>query len=141
MNLCIICFEYKDNGINCYECNNYVCRYCMLIEKDDYCLAEMVLTLIENKYGYCGYLIIQYDQDRLDNTNWNWLYFRWFCTTNCMINCVISNNEDSFASPNKPHGINDLCNEQHNIWQRIVVNKSNVLIGDLLNIVCEYAQK
>ncbi len=140
---CIICYE-KNYHVVCKYCKNSYCRNCILDSEDDMYpfYIELVAVCIQNTHGYCGYLYNGNDVSIKDK-NWNWLYGEWFCTETCMIKRIIEKEELSginyFALKNKPNGFEELCNRQHNIWLKIMIDRAGVMINNLLNIVHEYA--
>lgn len=144
---CIICYEEKNHKffcVTCEYCKTGYCRNCILDSEDDLqpFYSELVGVCIGNGHGYCGYLYNGNDI-QIGNANWNWLYGEWFCTEICMIKRIIEKEKLSginyFELENKPNGIEELYNRQHNILLNIMIDRSRVMINDLLNIVHEYA--
>ncbi len=134
---CIICSE-GNYAICCFACKVILCRKCL----DTYNHIDSTNKCRKENYGYCPYMFNDFDKWR---NNWESLFVTWFCTENCMINFIIDQctirKINYFELESKPDGVEELCNRQHNIWLKMVMNDQDVLIRDLLNIVYEYAQK
>ncbi len=136
---CYICFlDHNYYAVACYYCNTNICWYCAnkmtkYSIHDSYRINLKRMT--DHAVGYAE--LFCYPND--------WISDRWFCTKNCITHFIIryesETHTDIFGSKTDSKLVDDVYNEQYNIWQRIVVNGSNILIRDLLNIVCEYAQK
>lgn len=140
MDKCIICLEFKYHAVCCFNCRNILCDNCLKMDKKRYDYVNSINKCKEENYGYSPY---KFDDFIKLCDNWEWLFVTWFCTDNCMINFIINkcvnDKKNYFGLGSKPDCVEKLCNRQHNIWLKIVIDDQDVLIGDLLNIVYEYA--
>lgn len=143
---CIICLESIYFTIRCFNCRNILCDDCLEMDRKGCIFAvkatNSIIKCEKENYGYCPY---KYDDFNKWRNNWAWLFVTWFCTEKCMINFIINKCENDkknyFELESKPDGVKELCNRQHNIWLKMVIDDQDILISDLLKIVYEYAQK